>query len=231
MSWLSSPKVRLALIVNGLYFVSHFVAPSPPHARPRFFAQARESLAERAQRKARADNVPLAPPYAPSRASADESGGVLHVSLKKDLTLVRRPGRTLVLSPTFSAPLSPPAEPATARLNFIRYSKSDGEPRPDGWPLVIEGDEETLWPEDSASDPMAQSYSWKRESVPYSSSKLEDGRVVETMAAESFTAEVPYDTFLNIISARRVVIKLGPDRVELNADQIEALRDMHRSLP
>ena len=34
-----------------------------------------------------------------------------------------------------------------------------------------------------------------------------------------------------MISAKRVVVRLGPDRVELTADQIEALRDMHRCLP
>jgi len=52
--------------------------------------------------------------------------------------------------------------------------------------------------------------------------------VAETLAAEVFTTEIPYETFVEIISARRVVLSLGPDKVELTHDQIEAMRDMSR---
>lgn len=228
MHWLSSPKVRLALIVNGLYFISLFVPPSPA-VRPNFFAQARESLAGR-----RASVVPpeyIPPPSGPSRASAFESGGLLHVSLNKDLTLIQRPGRTLVLSPSFSARAIPPSQPKSALLNLILYTDSGEEACPDNCPFIIKADAEVIWPERSAVDSGGYSYSWKRESVPHSSSTLEDGRVVETLAAESFSAEVPYNTFLDIISARRVVFRLGSDWVELDEEQVEALRDMHRRLP
>jgi hypothetical protein len=231
MSWLSSPKVRLALIVNGLYFIS-LVTPTAPHTRPRLFAHARESRGgDRAVPVAQPDYVPLPPPSAPSRASAFESGGLLHVSLNNDLMLVKRPERRLVLSPSFSARTFPPAEPQSVLLNFILYTTSDEKSCPGDCPLTIRANEEVLWPERSAIDPGGHSYGWKREGVPHSSDRLEDGSVVETMAAESFSAEVPYDTFLDIISARRVVVRLGPDWVELTADQIEALRDMHRRLP
>ncbi len=230
MSWLSSPKVRLALIVNGLYFISIFT-PTMPHTRPRFFERARATREARAMPVARPGYVPLPPPAAPSRASAFQSGNLLHVSLNDDLMLLKRPGRKLLLSPSFSARTSPPADPQSVLLNFILYTTADGESCPDNCPLTIKADEEVVWPERSALDPGEHSYSWKRESVPHSSEKLEDGRVVETMAAESFSAEIPYDKFLDIISARRVVVRLGPDRVELNADQIEALRDMQRRLP
>lgn len=220
MSWLSSPKVRLALIVNGLYFISIFT-PTMPHMRPRFFAHARES---------RGGDRPLAPPNAADRASASESGGLLRVSLNNDLMLVKRPERRLVLSAWFSAPTSPPAEPKSVHLNFILFTTSDEASCPGDCPLTIKADEEVLWPKRSAVDREDHSYGWKRESVPHSSDRLADGSVVETMAAESFSAEVPYDTFLDIISAKRVVVRLGPDWVELTNDQIEALRDMHRRL-
>ncbi len=236
MSWLSSPKVRLALIVNGLYFISIFT-PTTPHTRPRFFAHARESRAERVANRdyaipdAQPDYVPPPPPPAPSRASAFESGSLLHVSLKNDLTLVKRHDRKLLLSPSFNARTFPPAEPQSVLLNFILYTTADGKSCPGNCPLTIKADEEEVWPARSGIHPGKHSYSLKRESVPHSSDKLEDGRVVETMAAESFSAEIPYDKFLDIISARRVVVRLGPDWVELTADQIEALRDMQRRLP
>jgi hypothetical protein len=231
MSWISSPKVRLALIVNGLYFVSHFVAPSPPHARPQFFAQARESLAERAQRRARAGNIPLPPPYAPSRATADESGGVLQVSLKKDLTLVRSPGRTLVLSPSFSVSKSLSGEPgpSSVLLHFIIYANE--EACPGDCPLTIAADNKVVWPDYRRTDLPGYSQGWTRKLIPHSSTESTGGQLIETMAAESLSMRISYEQFLDTISARRVIIKLGPDRVELTPDQIEALRDMHRSLP
>lgn len=211
MLWLSSPKVRLALIVNGLYFFSIFT-PTPPHTRPRFFAHARESRGG-------------------DRASASESGRLLHISPNNDLILVERPGRKLLLSPWFNASRLQPTEPKSIHLDFILFTTSSEASCPDNCPLTIKADDEVLWPKRSAIDSGDHSYSWKRGSVPPSSSRLEDGSLVETMAAESFSAEVPYDTFLDIISARRVVVRLGPDWVELTNDQIEVLRDMHRRLP
>lgn len=230
MNWLSSPKVRLALIVNGLYFISHFVTPSPPHARPHFLAQARETVAVRAPGAARAEHAPLPPPTAPSRAAAYESGGALHVSLKKDLTLVQRPGRTLLLSPSFSVGKYPveELEPDSVLLNFIVYASE--EMCPGGCPLTIAADNKVVWPDYRRADTPGSSHGWKRERVPYSSRESADGRVIETMAAESLSMRISYGQFLDTISARHVIVKFGPDRVELTADQLEALRDMHRRL-
>ncbi|HEX8147213.1 MAG TPA: hypothetical protein VF591_08550 [Pyrinomonadaceae bacterium] len=224
MHWLASSKVRLALIVNGLYFISLFTTPSPRHARPRFFAQARQQVqARRAAEATQPGYVPLPPPTAPSSASAYESGGMLHVSLDKDLTLVKKPGRTVLLLPSFGASKVSAAGPESVLLNFIIYS--DKEACPGDCPLTINADGVTVW----------TSYSfgagWQRERAPGSSSTLADGSVVETLAAESLSTNVKYDNFIDIISARRVIIRLGSDRVELTADQIEALRDMHRRLP
>src|SRR5215207_742119 len=237
MSWFSSPKVRLALIVNGLYFLSLFTTPWSHHKRPGFFERARATRAARPERAAllaQPEHVPLPPPSAPSRASAYESGGLLHVSLTKDLTLVRRPGRTLLLSPSFSVRTYPREEenfkePNAVLLNFIIYA--DGETCPSDCPLTIAADDMVVWPNYARAGAPAYSPVWKRERVPHSSTKSADGQVVETMAAESLSMRISYEQFLDTISARRVVVKLGPDRVELTADQIEALRDMHRRLP
>jgi hypothetical protein len=85
----------------------------------------------------------------------------------------------------------------------------------------------TLWPESTR----AESPGWQRERVPHSSATLEDGRVVETLAAESLSTRISYEGFTNMTSAKRIIVRLGPDRVELTADQIESLRDMHRRIP
>ena len=224
MSWLSSPKVRLALIVNGLYFISLFT-PAARHGRPHLFARARATPAAREVSTVQPDPALFPPPAAPSRASAFESGGLLHVSLNKDMTLVQRPGRTVLLSSSFIAPTNPSAEPDSVVLNFIVYS--DKETCPDACPLTINADGVTVWTSYAHGD----SPGWRRERVPYSSTKHADGQVIETMAAESLSTRMSYKAFLDMISARHVVVRLGPDWVELAAYQTEALRDMHRLLP
>lgn len=234
-NWLSNPKVKLALCVNGLYLLSLY-APSSPHKdRPHLLAHARQSQAERVASRDYAvpagqpEYVPLPPPSGPSRATAYQSGGLLHVSLSKDLTLVQRPDRTLLLSPSFSASTYPSEEPGSVRLNFIVYS--DKETCPADCPLTIKADGVSVWPDYTRAGTLSHSPGWQRERVPRSTTKLTDGQVVETMAAESLSVNISYEQFLDTISAQRVIVGLGPDRVELTADQIEALRDMHRRLP
>lgn len=216
----------MALIVNGLYFIS-LVTPTTPHTRPRLFAHAREPWNKSAAPPApQPEHVPLAPPITAYRAAADESGGLLHVSLTKDVTLVQRPGRKVLFSPSFSAPTRPAAEPDSVLLNFIIYA---GEQTcPNECPLTITADGVTVWTSYSHGD----SPGWQqRGHVPHSSAKSDDGSVVETLAAESLSTRMTYEAFIDMISAKRVIIRLGPDWVELTADQIEALRDMHRRLP
>lgn len=222
MSWLSSPKVRLALIVNGLYFISLFATHSPPHKRPSFLERARARREGRSASLLPDYNVPPASPYKLSSASATESGTQLHVSLREDLTLVERPGHTLLLSPSFSASLNPTEEPAFVRLNFILYSGT--ETCPGDCPLTITADGATIWTSYSHGD----SPGWQR--VPHSTETLEDGRVVETKGAESLTTQMSYEGFIRMITAKRVIVRLGPDWVELNYGQLDALRDMYRRL-
>ena len=226
-SWLSNPKVRLGLIVNGLYLFSLFT-PTSSHQRPHLFEHASGVRAVRALRPPAPG--PEAPTASGSRTSTLLSDGRLHISLNQDLTLVKRPDRTLLLSPSFSARVQPFEEPTSVVLRFMLFSrKEDG--CPGDCPLTIVADGENLWPHRAAYDRRPGLYSWKRESAPPSSAKLEDGRVVETMAAEAFTVEVPYDMFLDLIRARHVGIGLGPDYVSLTADQLDSLRDMYSRIP
>jgi hypothetical protein len=230
MLWHAKPKVKLALLVNGLYLLTFFTpSPSPPNARQHLFAHTRRQPSAREAPAGLPAHVPLPPPSGPSRVAAYESGGMLHVSLSNDLTLVKRPGRTLVLSPSFSAPTLPAEEPEFVRLNFILYS--DKGTCPGNCPLLIKADGETLWPENASDDSRLNTYSWRRGNVPHTSTTSEDGLVIETMAAESFETLMPYDAFMRMISAGHVTIRLGPDWVELTANQIETLRDMYRRLP
>ena len=231
MRWLYSPKVRLGLIVNGLYFISLFT-PTAPHRRPRLYARTHEARAERAAHVVPPGYAPLPPPSGPSRATAVESGRLLHVSLSNDLTLVKKPGRTLLFSPSFDAVTRPPEEVELGPVSFRFILFSDQQICPaDDCQFTVTADGVSVWPERRRDNTLYFSPGWARESVPHSSKKLDDGRVVETTAAESLTMKIPYDLFFEIISARQVTIGLGPDRVELTAEQIEALRDMHRLLP
>lgn len=195
MNWLSSPKVRLALIVNGLYFLSFFT-PAARHRQPHFFT------------------------------SVHESGGRLHVSLKDDLTLMDEPGRRLHLSASFRA--RPQEEPGWVTLRFMLFSNTGTYP--EDCLLAIRADGVPLWPDSARGGRNWASTAWSRERVPRSVTKLDGGQVLETLGAESLSMELPYDLFLKMISAKRLVIILGPDRAELTADQVEALRDMHRRL-
>lgn len=212
MSWLTSPKVRLALIVNGLYFISLFT-PSQPHRRPRLFARARLPLAERPASDAS------------NRVTTFDNGNKLYVTLSKDLILVQRTGWKLLLSPSLSAGTHPAEEPEFVLLTFILFSK-DGA-CPGDCPLTITADGVTMWTSYSHGDAPG----WERERVPQSSEKLADGRVVETPGVESLSTKMTYKNFVNMISAKRVIVRLGPDWVELNDDQLEALRDMYRHIP
>ena len=217
MKWLSSPKARLALIVNGLYFISLFTPP-PPYARPRLRAHtnrphAERPAAERLTAKAPPAYAPLAPPSGPTQAATHywHERDQLDVHLTNDLTLIRQLGHTLLLSPTFTAKVRAPEPPHSVLLHFVSYSQEQMFDR--DTPFVITADGSELWRSGTNARPLH-------------SAAYHGDQVVET-----FGLEIPYDLFLQVSSARRVVIELGDDRVQLTAEQIEALRDMHRRLP
>ncbi|MBV8857765.1 MAG: hypothetical protein JOZ02_12590 [Acidobacteria bacterium] len=210
MHWLSSPKVRLALIVNGLYFISLLTPPAAP-TRPRLFARAAEA---RTASKQTQPFAPLAPPSAPTKATTKvmKEFDQLDVYLENDLLLVSKPGHRLYLSPTFTTKASRPKEPDSVLLRFVSYS--DVKTLSNTTPLSITAD--------GVDEVNESTHLWYGGgAVPGSSSPVVEGVGVE----------LPYEVFIEIVSARQVIVQLGPDRVELTAVQIEALRDMHRRLP
>lgn len=214
MNWLFRPKVLLGLFVNAAYLLFCLAAPAR-HEQRRPYRPA-------SQRRATAPAL-LAPPSAPSKATTyyAKQSDQLNVYLTNDLTLIRRPGHTLLLSPTFSVRGQGGWQPATILLRFVAFSGGE-QYYDDQSTLTIFADGVEMWPD----RPGRLSRLSSGPAVPHSVTTQADGTVAET-----FGEEIPYEDFLDIISARQVIIGLDADRVELTADQIEALRDMHRRLP
>jgi hypothetical protein len=227
MRWLSSSKVRLALIVNGLYFISVFT-PTTQHSRPRFFAHTHEAqvspLATLAPPVLRPDYAPYPPPSPRSNAVVDESNGLLNVSLDRDLTLVKRPDRELLLSLNFSARTKPRALPEYIFLTFHLYT--DQTSCPYDCPVNVIADDKSLTPVITRPDNTTPASDTPRQRPPF------DGEPhVETKYLHWVSARISLQEFMEIINAKRVLVGLGPDWVELNSDQMSALREMFVRLP
>jgi hypothetical protein len=224
MNWLLRPKVIFGFLVNYFFVVFtifYALVGGGAHAR-------RQSDAVRLGPAA--PGVIYAPlPPDPSRASSVNVAGRLHVSLNRDLTLIKRPGFTLSLSPSFDALLRSPGEPRYVTFRFTRFA--NGQNCPGDCPLSFKADGRLYWPDGAAGGVLrAPRMNWSRQSVPRSSEKLPDGQVLETMAADTLSTEMPYDVFAEIITSNEVVLTLGADSVKLTLEQLEALRDMHRQL-
>lgn len=226
MHWLSSPKVRLALLVNGLYLFS-LVSPPPHWWRARVFPH---TFGERAgyevgyERRPREwpAYAPLPPAAGPSRAMTYRGEGTnqVEVYLTKDLTLVEQPGHTLLLSPIYTADADAAEPPATILLRFVSFSRA--QVYEDDSPLHVFADGALVWP----ASPLLSGARPSDQRARHSATDGEDGRVVETVGES-----MPYELFVELVSASSVSIQLGPDKVELSPEQIEALRDLHRKLP
>ena len=210
----------MALIVNGLYLVILFM-PSTPHDphNPDAHTFGRSTAYS-----------PHSPASGSGLTQVFASGGQIHVSLSNDMPLLQRPGRTLLFSPSFSASSSASDGPTSAQFRFILFSDREVCPAYD-CPVSIRADGETVWPVREGPDAPFPSNDWTRESVPRTTVRLENGQVVESLAALSLTREVPYALFLRIIRAEKVTFRVGSDRVALTPAQIETLREMHLRLP
>ena len=220
--WLSNSKVRVGLLVNGLYLLS-LILPSPAQVGGRPFAHTYELFgAETSGRPARRPPVvvELPPPTGPSKATShyDAGSGIVTYYLDKDMTLLASPDLQLVLSPSFIARAGD--SPGSVLLLFNGHSREQALSTNNQ--LSITADGKLAWPAYSADgDPDWKG--WNEDSaLPYVT-RMPDGRV-----AEYIGKTIPYEVFAKAISARSVVVNLGPHAVELNAKQLEALRDMHR---
>ncbi len=223
MNWFFKPKVQLGLLVNYVFVMCTLFYPvfERANSAPPFITFESNS----------APPIPYArfPPYADLRhAKSYKSDGKIYVSLNDDLTLIKRPGLTLSLAPSFNARAEPLTDPSLVRLTFARVSNV--QTCPGNCPLVISTDGVRVWPRAGRNDIRPPATSWTRESVPHSSRVLPDGNVLETKAVETLSTDIPYDVFLEVVSAGHVTIKLGDDGVELSAEKLETLRDMQRQL-
>jgi hypothetical protein len=221
MHCLFKPKVQLGLFVN-LVFVLFTCATYTPLHHGRTYVDVGTSALK--PMPPSVPYAPLPPPAAPSKSTVvDLGGGRANVMLTQDMTLVKKPGRTLVFSPSFNVSTLHAEQPSTVTLRFIIFSEK--EACPGACMLVINADGSRVW--ESAADGTS-STDWTRVKNPATNMTLPDGQVAVTLAAETLTTRIPYETFFDIIGAKRVVLSLGPDKVELTHDQIDALRDMHR---
>lgn len=220
MRWLSNPRVRLGLLVNGLYLLS-LLAPSPPPTR----ALSAGSLAPSPYPSARLtavappDYAPLPPQTRPLKAETHywKESDQLDVYLSRELTLVRRRGHTLLLSPTFTTKVLSAERPRTVLLYFSAFSHEQLFDRDS--PFVITADGAELW-RYGRRGPGDETPAGAK--VLHSAALDGDGQVVETLGHE-----IPYDLFARLVGAREVVFELGPDTVRLTPEQSGALLDMH----
>lgn len=225
MNSLLKQKVLLGVIVNGAYLLFCLGSPSP-YRPPRAYSPPSPEGRELAAPVRELPYVPLPPPAKASKAKTFyvHASNQLLVYLTNDLTLVRRHGHRLSLSPTFSVKNQSREAPRSVLLRFVSFSREQFFS--EDTPLVITADGALKWPHGWGDERSGESPQQPGNKLPYSVEAGEDGGVVETLGTE-----IPYEDFIEIISARRVIVSLGRDRVELTADQIEALRDMHRQLP
>ncbi len=218
LDWLSNPKVRLALLVNGLYVIS-VVVPWAHTSGARRSAYAHRRSVDFVT-TARAPVYPsLPPPGGPMKATRYDNGNDLTVYLEKDLTLSGARGRRLLLSPTFTV-RKDEETPNSVLLRFVSFS--DEKLFSNGASFVLSADGRQVWPAQGDDGELVWE-SWKEEPVPPFATIDEQGWVVENVGKT-----IPYEVFADVIGAKRVVFNLGPHLVELNAEQLEALRDMHR---
>ena len=219
MHWLSNPKVRLALIVNGLYFIS-LLTPTQPQAPSRLFARTFEHSAPLAtETKSKLVFPRLPAPSGPSKAATwvNKPHDQLDVYLANDLTLMQRPGYRLQLSPNFTTKASNPEAPLTVLMRFVSYSDRPANLRASR--VLITADGVALWDEGASPGYFGPQASTE--------DKVERGGEV----VESRGISLPYGIFFQLINSRQVVFKVGSDIFQLTPAEIEALRDMHRCLP
>ncbi|HEX8500696.1 MAG TPA: hypothetical protein VF659_08905 [Pyrinomonadaceae bacterium] len=219
--WLSKPKVRLGLLANGLYLLV-LLLPSPQPARVRPHAHAFGQPGAAAPRRPPVE-ITLPPPSGLMKATAylEKSTGALSVYLEKDLTLLSVPGRRLSVAPIFTVGKNDGA-PEYVLLRFISFSDEpwlSSENR-----LVITADGKQVWPAYTSGGAPVW-HGWPDDPAP--------GVVTDDRASgvvENVGKNIPYEVFARAIAAKSVVVALGPHNFGLTANQLEALRDMHRLL-
>ena len=218
MEWLFKPKVQLGLFVNFIFIM--FTLVSSAAGEHGYDLRVTTFEPQPVPNNRTPLYVPLPPPKGPARATSHLDGytGELNVYLENDLDLIRRPGFLLLLSPRFAVS-STGETPRSVLLRFVSFSGAQYFSYDNKLTLTADGRQ--VWPADGGE--LWQG--WSEEKVLHSTTIGGDGRVVETVGKE-----IPYEVFAEVISAKRVSLKLGPEETVLTAAQLGALRDMHRRL-
>ncbi|MGH9942878.1 MAG: hypothetical protein ACRD9R_11045 [Pyrinomonadaceae bacterium] len=205
MNWPKKHPILFALAVNAAYFAFYYGAWEGRANRishADMYTWITESSASSIV------YAVLPPRFGPTKATSyySKEQNQLNVYPKDDLLLLNRGNRKVLLSPIFSVSGSTVTPPATIILRF--YSFADALAYPDRCTLRITVDGEAIW-----SDP----------NLIRSITTGEEEKVVE-----SFTYTLPYKKFFQAVAGERVKVSLAGDEFELTAEQVEALRDMHR---
>src|SRR5205085_10106077 len=110
MEWFFKPKVMLGLLVNYIFIMLTLFYPTfeRTHPVPQYASIQPDPVL--------VPYAPLPPPAAPSTVTVEDSGGQVNVSLSNELTLVKKPGRTLVFSPSVNARTRPAQPPHAVNL-------------------------------------------------------------------------------------------------------------------
>lgn len=220
MEWIFKPKVQLGLFINFIFVMFTLVSSSAAGGN---VYERRSTFVPPPPADQPLPYIPLPPPTGPSKAASylDKTTGELNVYLENDMSLVRRPGFLLLLSPIFTVQAGADA-PRSVLLRFVSYSGAQYFTYDDSLTLTADG--VRVWPAAPEADghPLSR---WSEDKVPHSVTFGSGGRIAETVGKE-----IPYEVFLRVISAKSVTLKLGPEQVELTAEQLGALRDMHRGL-
>lgn len=218
--WLYSSKVRLGLLVNGLYLLSLLV-PSPSQTGGHVYDAGAYDRPGFARSRRPPVTVGLPPSKGPTKATSYRVKGSdsLAVYLDKDLTLQETPGRRLLLAPTFTV-RDDEEQPDAVLLRFIAFSDEPAPAADNRFYILADGRQ--VWPA-YGTDGGAVWEDWNEQAVPPSVTHSEEDGFIE-----NFGRTIPYEVFAEAVAARRVTLSLGPYFVRLSAEQLEALRDMHR---
>ena len=220
MEWIFKPKVQLGLWVNFAFVMFTLVSSSVGgRANGGVVVDVRRGLdavESRASHAGTADNafryVSLPPRLGPSQAVADHYADTwqIVVHTTHDLTLVKKDGRTLTLSPSFYVNGDTIVPPRNVTLRFRSDSPASKRFYADVCELEIMAEGADF----QAVLEVSHGQLWK------------DGKAfVEFMAQD-----IPYNVFVKLVASKRVTFKVGDEEIALTEEQLSALRDMQRCI-
>jgi hypothetical protein len=206
MEWFFRPKVQLGLFVNLIFVVFTVVSP--------IFGEHRSSVY--IARTVESEPPPTPKVYLPPRkflpqatSAFDPDMNQVSVYTKNDLTIMNKPGGKLTLSPIFFVGGSAIKAPRQVLLRVYSFTTARAATLPDEVEVEIKGERGNFW---------------AIATVAHDTTSVGDTKV------EGIGVQVPYATFLGIVSSEHVTVRVGQDEVTLTAPHLEALRDIQRCI-